>query len=78
MTISLNEFLKQSLNLIDEQDIDRELNSTQIKFATEMFKKDLDINDIDQQISSINRKTNEIKNNTSEVKNKLNLIREAI
>lgn len=78
MPLTLNEFLKKSLNLIDEQDIDRELNSTQIKFAADMFKKDLDILDLDQQIASINRKTEEIVSNTTDLKSKLNLMKDAI
>jgi hypothetical protein len=78
MPITLNEFLKKSLNLIDDQDIDRELNSTQIKFASDMFKKDLDIADLDQQITSIDNKTREIKASTRDLKNKLNLIKDAI
>jgi hypothetical protein len=78
MSITINEFLKRSLKLIDDQDIDRELNSVQIKFASDMFKKDLDIADLDQQIYSINKKTQEIKSNTKDIKNKLNLIKDTI
>ncbi len=61
MSITLNDFIKKTLNLIDDQDIDRELNAVQIKFGVDLFKKELDIIDLDQQISSINKKTQEIK-----------------
>jgi len=78
MSITLNDFIKKSLNLIDDQDIDRELNAVQIKFGVDLFKKELDIIDLDQQISSINKKTQEINLNTKDLKNKLNLIKDAI
>ncbi len=78
MSITLNDFIKKTLNLIDDQDIDRELNAVQIKFGVDLFKKELDIIDLDQQISSINKKTQEIKLNTKDLKNKLNLIKDAI
>jgi len=78
MSITLNDFIKKTLNLIDDQDIDRELNAAQIKFGVDLFKKELDIIDLDQQISSINKKTQEIKLNTKDLKNKLNLIKDTI
>jgi len=78
MSITLNDFIKKSLNLIDDQDIDRELNAVQIKFGVDLFKKELDIIDLDQQISSINKKTQEINLNTKDLKNKLKLIKDAI
>ena len=62
MALSLNEFFKKSLSLIDEQDIDREINETQLKQGTTLLKKDLDILDMENQVNSIKRRTEEIKN----------------
>lgn len=64
MALSLSEFFKKSLSLIDEQDIDREINETQLKQGTTMLKKDLDIMDMTKQINSIKKRTKDIKNNT--------------
>ena len=61
-TEKLNDFFKKSLNMIDNQDLEREFNKTQIKYGTDLIKKDLDIQDLDAQINTIKRKTNTLNN----------------
>ncbi len=64
--------------MVDKQDLDREFNKTQIKYGTELLKKDMDIQDVDAQINTIRRKTEEINGNITQTKNKLNSMQELI
>jgi len=77
-TKKLNDFFKKSLNMIDKQDLDREFNKTQIKYGTDLIKKDLDIQDLDAQINTVKRKTDTLNNKISDTKNKLNTMQEVL
>lgn len=77
-TEKVNSFFKKSLKMVDKQDLDREFNKTQIKYGTELLKKDMDIQDVDAQINTIRRKTEEINGNITQTKNKLNSMQELI
>ena len=77
-TEKLNDFFKKSLNMIDNQDLEREFNKTQIKYGTDLIKKDLDIQDLYAQINTIKRKTNTLNSKISDTKNKLNSMQEVL
>jgi len=77
-TEKLNDFFKKSLNMIDNQDLEREFNKTQIKYGTDLIKKDLDIQDLDAQINTVKRKTDTLNNKISDTKNKLNSMQEVL
>lgn len=77
-TEKLNDFFKKSLNMIDNQDLEREFNKTQIKYGTDLIKKDLDIQDLDAQINTVKRKTDTLNNKISDTKNKLNTMQEVL
>lgn len=78
MSVSLNEFFKKSVELIDNQDLEREFNEAEMKHATKIAQKDLEINDINSRVDSINKRTDEIKENTMSLKNKLKSINETL
>ena len=77
-TEKLNDFFKKSLNMIDKQDLEREFNKTQIKYGTDLIKKDLDIQDLDAQINTVKRKTNTLNNKISDTKIKLNTMQDVL
>ena len=77
-TEKLNDFFKKSLNMIDNQDLEREFNKTQIKYGTDLITKDLDIQDLDAQINTVKRKTDTLNNKISDTKNKLNTMQEVL
>lgn len=77
-TEKVNNFFKKSLQLIDNQDIDREFSNTQIKYGTELLKKDMNIKDLNYQINCINDKTGQYNNSNKTIKGKLNLIQESL
>jgi len=75
MTMSLNEFLAKSLKLVDDQDVNRELTDVQISYSSELFKKDLQIADLDRQIENVKNSTDKLNANNNELKSKLNTIK---
>lgn len=56
----LVEFLRDSVKLIDDIDIEREMSNTQIQFGKKLFNTDLEINAIECQTNRFIEKTNEI------------------
>jgi len=73
--MSLNEFLAKSLKLVDDQDVNRELTDVQISYSSELFKKDLQIADLDRQIENVKNSTDKLNANNNELKSKLNTIK---
>lgn len=68
MTDRINEFLKGSVGLIDDVDIAREMNATQVKYGKKLFNTDLEINAIECQINKFNTKTSEINHSIDDKK----------
>jgi len=76
--MNLNEFMKKSLSLIDKKDIEREFNDVEMKYATMIASKDMEIADLDRKMNILNKMIEETNKNNSELKNNLNLINEAL
>ena len=76
--MNLNEFMKKSLSLIDKKDIEREFNDVEMKYATMIASKDMEIADLDRKTNILNKMIEETNKNNSELKNNLNLINEAL
>ncbi len=70
--MDLNGFLRESVKLIDQQDIERELSGTKQYYAKEMLAKDIEIASMDKRSSGITKLTKESHRTTNEIKNKLN------
>ena len=58
--MDLNEFFKKSLSLVDKQDIEREFNKAEMKYASVIASKDMLISDFNNKIESIDKRINEI------------------
>jgi len=64
----ISEFLKSSMSLIDDQDIKRKLNSVQLKYATDLLQKDLEIQSLENNIKKINLNTEKINSDNQNYK----------
>lgn len=76
--MNLNEFMKKSLSLIDKKDIEREFNDVEMKYATTIASKDMEIADLDRKMNVLNKMIEEVNKNNSKLKNNLNSINEAL
>ena len=63
--MKLDDFVKESIKLIDSEDINRELGKCNYKFSKDLLQKDIEIEQTIKKISSVNQLTNEMneKNN---------------
>lgn len=76
--MDLNEFMKKSLSLVDSQDLEREFNEVEMRYAAKIASKDMEISELDGKLKSINKRTSEIEENNSVLKNNLKLMRDAL
>jgi peptidoglycan hydrolase CwlO-like protein len=72
--MDLNEFFKKSLSLVDKQDIEREFNKAEMKYASVIASKDMLISDFNNKIESIDKRINEILDNINTLKEDLKSI----
>jgi hypothetical protein len=77
-TNKINDFLSSSVKLIDDVDINREINSAQIKYGAKIFQRDLEINDLNCKIDKYNQKTNTINDSINSKVAELKKIQESL
>jgi len=75
----ISNFLKNSMALIDDQDIKRELNDVQLKYASDLLQKEMELQNLESNINKININTEKLvldsekyKENFKSVKDQLN------
>ena len=76
--MDLNEFFKKSLSLVDKQDIEREFNKAEMKYASVNASKDMLISDFNNKIESIDKRINEILDNINTLKDDLKSIMDVL
>lgn len=76
--MDLNDFLKKSLSLVDKQDIEREFNKAEMKYASVIASKDMLISDFNNKIESIDKRINEILDNINTLKEDLKSIMDVL
>ncbi len=76
--MDLNEFFKKSLSLVDKQDIEREFNKAEMKYASVIASKDMLISDFNNKIESIDKRINEILDNINTLKEDLKSIMDVL
>lgn len=76
--MDLNDFLKKSLSLVDKQDIEREFNKAEMKYASVIASKDMLISDFNNKIESIDKRINEILDNINTLKDDLKSIMDVL
>lgn len=77
-TKKINDFIKSSMQLIDETDITREMSSVQAKYGAKLFRNDLEINNIECQIDNIVNKTSKLNSDIDNKADKIKLIQESL
>ncbi len=76
--MDLNEFMRKSLNLVDKQDIEREFNEAELKYATVIANKDMEINEFNRKIESIDKRIKEIIDNIDALRNDLKTVTDVL
>lgn len=76
--MDLNEFMRKSLNLVDKQDIEREFNEAELKYATVIANKDMEINEFNRKIESIDKRIKEIIDNIDALRNDLKTVTDTL
>lgn len=76
--MDLNEFMRKSLNLVDKQDIEREFNEAELKYATVIANKDMKINEFNRKIESIDKRIKEIIDNIDALRNDLKTVTDVL
>lgn len=76
--MDLNEFMRKSLNLVDKQDVEREFNEAELKYATVIANKDMEINEFNRKIESIDKRIKEIIDNIDALRNDLKTVTDAL
>ena len=76
--MDLNEFMRKSLNLVDKQDVEREFNEAELKYATVIANKDMEINEFNRKIESIDKRIKEIIDNTDALRNDLKTVTDVL
>lgn len=74
----LDNFLKESIKLIDTEDINRELNNCNYKYSKELLKKDLEIEKTIKKNDNINNLVNDMNEKNNILKIKLNKILDSL
>lgn len=69
--MTINKFLKDSLKLIDSEDVNRELSNCNYKFTEELLKKDIEIAQEDNKIAYIKKDNLELSEKNTALKSKL-------
>ena len=76
--MDLNEFMRKSLNLVDKQDVEREFNEAELKYATVIANKDMKINEFNRKIESIDKRIKEIIDNIDALRNDLKTVTDVL
>lgn len=76
--MDLNEFMRKSLNLVDKQDVEREFNEAELKYATVIANKDMEINEFNRKIESIDKRIKEIIDNIDALRNDLKTVTDVL
>lgn len=76
--MDLNEFMRKSLNLVDKQDIEREFNEAELKYAAVIASKDMEINEFNRKIESIDKRIKEIIDNIDALRNDLKTVTDVL
>lgn len=76
--MDLNEFMRKSLNLVDKQDIEREFNEAELKYAVVIANKDMEINEFNRKIESIDKRIKEIIDNIDALRNDLKTVTDTL
>lgn len=76
--MDLNEFMRKSLNLVDKQDVEREFNEAELKYATVIANKDMEINEFNRKIESIDKRIKEIIDNIDALRNDLKTVTDTL
>lgn len=71
MAKSISDFLKRSIELLDDQDIAREFNSVQMKYGKDLIQKDLEIQQLDETLERINSSIDKMYSKVNDTKTKL-------
>jgi len=74
----ISEFLKSSMQLVDDLDIKRELNEVQLKYATDLLQKDLEIQNLENRINKINLNTEKINSDNRNYKKQFEAIKKQL
>lgn len=76
--MKIDEFLKDSINLIDSEDVNREMSNCNYKFTKDLLNKDIDIAKEDKKITCIKRDKSDLLEKNISLKNKLNQILDSL
>ncbi|HPO11492.1 MAG TPA: hypothetical protein PLM63_02845 [bacterium] len=76
--MKLDDFVKESIKLIDSEDINRELRKCNYKFSKDLLQKDIEIEQTIKKISSVNQLTNEMNEKNNTIKLKLNKLLDSL
>jgi hypothetical protein len=76
--MDLNEFMRKSLNLVDKQDVEREFNEAELKYAAVIANKDMEINEFNRKIESIDKRIKEIIDNIDALRNDLKTVTDTL
>jgi hypothetical protein len=71
MAKSISDFLKRSVELLDDQDIAREFNIVQMQYGKELIQKDLELKQLDDTLENINSSIDKINIKVNNTKSKL-------
>lgn len=74
MSKSISEFLKRSVELLDDQDISREFSNVQMKYGKDLIQKDLEIKQLNETLENINSSIKKINTKVDDTKSKLRAV----
>jgi hypothetical protein len=74
MSKSISDFLKRSVELLDDQDISREFSNVQMKYGKDLIQKDLEIKQLNETLENINSSIKKINTKVDDTKSKLRAV----